>query len=852
MKGKKIGTSVLAAVMLAGTTAMPALAAMPTQSVVIGEKAFSLEYANNVENIKEIQEALKGNIDKIFVKFNNKWFNNDGSNLADASVIPAVAYVTADGTVNYEAGDGEEVTEGFNIVDISPVGVKKIKVAFSDAVDTDKASFEVKKGSIVRNQDSVEWNDEKTEATINLLGIISEGDYTVTVKGTDLEGDAAKSTFSAKDEKVTTIEILGDKAPVTHVTVGTEEKQYVTVDYKVKNQYGETMKNESPKVTVTLDARDEAKNEYYVSDNAVALKIPFTVTIIDTNTGTYASKVMTPVAEAKVSKVELSGLYKLKDDKMVEATVDTGLDTGLRYVEIKAEDQYGNAITSETAVEEQATFVIADSILKVTAEKIKKHDDKLYVELAAGTNITAMDLELRVVANANGNTAVQKISISEKSKLDKFELELPEDLIVAGETIEFKFNAYDQNGKELSEADKKALASVEGFQITSSNGTFAFGYDYETSKATLKLTTVNNNVDIPATVMVVTPSGQVINKRITVKAAAVAQEISLKDMTKLMTKGAETTIDEDNLVITDQYGREMEAEDFFAAYELKVEATNADDKDVTLEGNEATTSSAIVADSTITFTGAKTGKKGFALKFNKKGADKVLFTYDFALETVSADDIASYDVELPEVLYNGTTGSTVTNDYAKAYSVFGKTSSGKEIALKADTDYIINFSDTYIDDTTVAGKIMGKNAELGKAEDKDDEKDLAVLIFTKHNNGTISKSIKLKEEAPKMVETKIKKDKTVIYIKEADATAAKIVESIKSYIEQVDQYGVKHALAADEYDYLTATKPSDDTVEFSINGQNFTVNKDLEKDTSFTATLLQGTDKLNVTVKVVE
>jgi uncharacterized protein YcfL len=560
MKGKKIGTSVLAAVMLAGTTAMPALAAMPTQSVVIGEKAFSLEYANNVENIAQIREALTGNTDKIFVKFNNKWFNNDGSNLADTAVIPAVAYKSATEEKNFEAGDGEEASQGFNIVDISPVGVKKIKVAFSDAVDTDKVSFEVKKGSIVRNQDSVSWNDEKTEATINLLGIISAGDYTVTVKGTDLEGDAAKSTFAATDEKVTTIEIEGDKAPVKHVTVDSEDKQYVTVNYTVKNQYGETMKNESPKVTVTLDTRSEANNEYYVSDNAVALKIPFTVTIIDTNTGTYASKVMTPVAEAKVSKVELSGLYRLKGDDMVEATVDTGLADGKRYVEIKAEDQYGNAITSESDLEEQTTFVIADSILKVSDEKVIENNDKLYVELTAGTNITAMDLELRVVANANGNTAVQKISISEESKLDKFELELPEDIIVAGETVEFNFNAYDQNGKELSEADKKALKDVEGFQITSSNGTFAFGYDYETSKATLKLTTDDNDVDIPATIMVVTPSGQVIQKRITVKAAAVAQEISLADMTKLMTEGAETTITADNLVITDQYGREMDSD----------------------------------------------------------------------------------------------------------------------------------------------------------------------------------------------------------------------------------------------------------------------------------------------------
>jgi len=855
MKGKKIGTSVLAAVMLAGTTAMPALAAMPTQSVVIGEKAFSLEYANNVENIAQIREALTGNTDKIFVKFNNKWFNNDGSNLADTSVIPAVAYVTADGEVNYEAGDGEEATTGFNIVDISPVGVKEVKVAFSAAVDTDKVSFDVKKGSIVRNQDSVEWNDEKTEATINLLGIISEGDYTVTVKGTDLEGDAAKRTFAATDEKVTTIEIDGDKAPIkVFEEEDKDDRDYVTVNYTVYNQYHEAMKNETPTLTVTLEEKDAAKNEFFVSDNAVALKLPFTVTVIDTSTGTYASKVMTPVAEAKVSKITLDGLYELDGEKMIDSSVDTGLVAGeeadLRYVGIVAEDQYGNEITVEKDIEDQVTFVIANSILKVSDKEIFENDDKLYVELEAGKNITAMNLELRVVANANGNTAVKTIEITEVSKIDKFELEMPEDLIVAGESIDFNFNAYDQNGKELTESAKKKLGeNKEGFQINSSNGTFEFGYDYETSKATLTLTTEENDVDIPASITVVTPSGQVINKRMTVKAKAVAEEISIKDMVKLMTIGATTTLsEEDNLVVTDQYGREMDNDDFFAAYDLKVEEEKDTDLDVT------TTGSVITADSDVTFTGAKVGKKEFALKFNDKtDTDKVLFTYNFALETVDKDDIASYDVELPEVLYNGTTKTPTSTDYAEEYKVIGKTSSGKEIALKDTDDYILSFKEEYILTDKAAGTIMGKNTELDDEKDNDDEKDLSLMVFFTANNSTIYKSVKLKEEAPEITETKIYKEKSVIFIEEKDATAANIVNSVKEYVEQFDQYGFKTDLTADraEYDYLVAENCDDDDVKFSVEGKNFTVNQDLKKDTSFTARILNGNENVTVTVKIV-
>lgn len=55
---KKIISSVLAALMIAGSTSFTAFAAIPNGTVVIGSKAFDLNYANDPVNITEINKEI--------------------------------------------------------------------------------------------------------------------------------------------------------------------------------------------------------------------------------------------------------------------------------------------------------------------------------------------------------------------------------------------------------------------------------------------------------------------------------------------------------------------------------------------------------------------------------------------------------------------------------------------------------------------------------------------------------------------------------------------------------------------------------------------------------------------------
>ena len=107
---KKITTSVLAALMIAGTTSFSAFASMASGTVVIGAKAYDLEYANTAANISEINtQVVAGGT--IYIKdFEGKWFNNATGLAVDASVIPAVTYKNATGETSYDAGDQDADT----------------------------------------------------------------------------------------------------------------------------------------------------------------------------------------------------------------------------------------------------------------------------------------------------------------------------------------------------------------------------------------------------------------------------------------------------------------------------------------------------------------------------------------------------------------------------------------------------------------------------------------------------------------------------------------------------------------------------------------------------------------------
>ncbi|MBZ9685506.1 GDSL-type esterase/lipase family protein [Clostridium estertheticum] len=106
---KKIIGSFLGVLMVLGLTSIPAFASMPNGTVIMGNKAFDLNYANNTANIKEISNAIAAGGELYVKDFSGKWINNVSGQTVDANVIPAVVYKNSVGVINYDAADIDQV-----------------------------------------------------------------------------------------------------------------------------------------------------------------------------------------------------------------------------------------------------------------------------------------------------------------------------------------------------------------------------------------------------------------------------------------------------------------------------------------------------------------------------------------------------------------------------------------------------------------------------------------------------------------------------------------------------------------------------------------------------------------------
>jgi len=187
---KKITSVVLAVLMIAGTTSFSAFAAMSNGTVVIGSKAFDLDYANNPANMKEITSAIvKGGT--IYVKdFEGKWINNITGLEVSANVIPAVVYKNADKEINYDAADKDAVNILADAINITSVGnttsvvnggTLQISAAITPVNATNKAII----WSVTAGTGT---------ATIDTTGLLkATGVGTVTVKATNIDSGVTKT-----------------------------------------------------------------------------------------------------------------------------------------------------------------------------------------------------------------------------------------------------------------------------------------------------------------------------------------------------------------------------------------------------------------------------------------------------------------------------------------------------------------------------------------------------------------------------------------------------------------------------------------------------------------------------------
>jgi len=204
---KKIIRSVLATIIIAGSTYFTAFATMASGSVVIGNQAASLDYANDPTHAAEItKDIVSGGA--IYVKdFEGNWIDNITGKTVNASIIPAVVYKSDGKSINYDAQDKDQVANQVSTLAVGSVSAinqtENIGNSYTlpENVIATLADNSTKRLSVIWDKQA----DTKVAGNFTYIGtltmasgIINPNNVTITAKLTVLENTTATSGLTAK------------------------------------------------------------------------------------------------------------------------------------------------------------------------------------------------------------------------------------------------------------------------------------------------------------------------------------------------------------------------------------------------------------------------------------------------------------------------------------------------------------------------------------------------------------------------------------------------------------------------------------------------------------------------------
>lgn len=684
--------------------------------------------------------------------------------LEDIDTTVAATYTVTYSAVDAAGNEAEDlvltvVVEEAEVVapaveSVSAITAKSLQVTFAAPVDDTKAVFEVKKGAVKVNTSDISWNEEKTEATIELAGKLTAGEYTVNVTG--LTEEALSDSVTVEDEKVAKIEILSTEAPLVDAPAGVDagdtDIDDLQVGYRVLNQYGED-------ITKTTSITTSANNVYADSVNGVVTIVGdfntttnkiATFTLIHAQSATTTSATVTAVAEAKVSEVAVKGLYN-KDGKALTET--TNLSNDLFYVELELKDQYGKVVDSASKMgevlvtESNSTVVDAASSAQVIEVDGKK---KVVVALSGSPKVG--ENVVTAIATASGKSASYTVKVEESTRAYNVDVAAPE-VAVANEVVNVPVTVTDKNGNLvtdlaiLKDAARGVKVTVGGVDRTANlivkDGAvylphnFTEGYESIViiSNATQKVDTLTIQVKAEAKPVIVT--GLSSNFSTTFKT------------------GQTKTIGAGDLVIEDQYGRVMTE----AKINSWLDAAGANEIEITeVEGSTVVAISDAAGDNDI----AASGETVSVVAGAAKGTEKITVTLrdangaivssakDLTLRVTDGSEYTSYEVKSVGTVYDEVAaGKNDAAVYDKSVVVNGILADGSKVRLTAGSDYAVTSTNATLNaDVAADGRLDVTSAYTTYGTGSEIKLPLAVTINA--TGEQFNQEVTISKAAPKV------------------------------------------------------------------------------------------------------
>jgi hypothetical protein len=276
---KKITSSALAALMIAGTTSFSAFAAMANGTVVIGTKAYDLAYANDPNNIEEITNAIVSG-GEVYVKdFEGNWINNTTGLKVEASVIPAVIYKNVTGVVtNFDAQDKDGTAPTLKVTDIKFSDYKTMIITLGEKVSGTPV---VKVNGVVEKAENVALSADGMSINVARSSEFAVGTYSVVVNG-------LKHVATNADMPDATISVVKDASypaaftNITNAITNLSKDVYLTAVDQYAKAYNISV-DSSYKLTVTVNGMPLTASEASLTAVNNMAKVTLTKALVENN-----------------------------------------------------------------------------------------------------------------------------------------------------------------------------------------------------------------------------------------------------------------------------------------------------------------------------------------------------------------------------------------------------------------------------------------------------------------------------------------------------------------------------------------------------------------------------------------
>ncbi len=806
--------------------------------------------------------------------------------------------VYVDITVNAEATDAPVAKQS---------GSKTITV--TNGVSMKDRKVTVMRGNTevaLASKNGIVFNENGTGITITTAANLANTTYTVKVGDATLEVKAELS-------KVDKITILSDKAALVNTAATGSAVVYgaATVGYKVENQFGEditttTSLNVSGSDTPALDAKNHritftrSSNEPYILGRDI-----ISVVLVHTETGKSAQATLTVSNEAAADSITFNGVWN-REGKTFNDDVD--LSESPFYLLFTVKDQYGMTFKDYKNVNVNTDLHVS-VIGGLTGLTVDATRDNFVVVQKDGVDYLAirvrqvpnMDLkagtaQVLAISGGNGKSIQEEFQLEVGGRVEKLSVNPPA-YVPAGEEVEFNYTAYDANGNEVT-----SYEHLKDVIITGGNDNLTWEKG-ENGKALLIWdgSTVTNPGKGRTTIQTYgfeTLNHNFTNLQVTVNEQARPVAIDgVKDVSTSLsaTSGAAVSIKVKNLIVVDQYGREMSKSLLNKAlassgiYSLEtLTATIRNDglsrNVIELQGGiggSDTASRAITlgrqnytADTEL----FKVAIKGngrlenvaaiLNLKIDNAGTGNDALTnasQDVRFEVVKTDYIENAEVTVDKIYVptnamqaaidgnEGKDDNTINAAYQQNIVV------KHQGAILPMSDYEVRLENSdLLEDVPGATQdgLQVHAIKLKAGKDQSDVKGFASntevttkVYITLKSGEEITKEIILSKEAPKVA--KINIDNSVINttVSGSSITAATLAGSAHAKVSFTDQYGVSTTLSNGKITFKNGVAIDVEYVVENYDKDEITVSNNGKADATITAVNLANGAKFNLVIK---